>query len=162
MKRKFKLTSFLEKGPEFVGKLKSKGSLRIDCHFRGDISVEGTLIVGKNALIQADIHVSSAIIYGEIRGNVFVDQRIDIFASGKIFGDIQSSIMMMDEGAIIEGRIQLNQRKTENESILDVSVSGENSDIANQSLGMIHGIVMGGSPQINGNINGVSALEEDG
>ena len=69
--------------------------------------------------------------------------------------------MTMDEGAILKGTVQMSQEKPENESVLDVSASGKNIDISDQSVGMIHGIVMGGSPQVKGNINDVLALEEE-
>lgn len=161
MKRKLKITSFLGAGTEFEGKLRSIGSLRIDCHFKGDISAKGNLIVGESALIKSDIHAFSVMVYGEIYGNIFADHRVDILASGNVFGEIQTSIMTMDEGAMLKGTVQMSQEKTENESALDVSASGKNIDISNQSLGMIHGIVMGGSLQMNGNINGVLALEEE-
>ncbi len=161
MKEKLKITSFLGAGTEFEGNLRSSGSFRIDCHFEGNISAKGSLIVGKNALIKSDIHAFSVMVYGEIHGNILADHRVDILASGNVFGEIQTSIMTMDEGAILKGTVQMSKEKPENKSLLDVSASGKNIDISKQSLGMIHGIVMGGSLQMNDNINGVLALEEE-
>jgi len=161
MKEKKKIDSFLGAGTEVEGKLKFSETVRIDGHFKGKISAEGSLIVGENALIQSDIHVFSVIVSGELHGNIFADHRVDILASGKVFGDIQAPIITMDEGAVLDGMVQMSQGEKEYESVLDASVSGENIGILDQSLGMIHGIVMGGSPQVDGNINDILDLEEE-
>lgn len=161
MKEKKKIDSFLGAGTEVEGKLKFSETVRIDGHFKGKISAEGSLIVGENALIQSDIHVFSVIVSGELHGNILADHRVDILASGKVFGDIQAPIITMDEGAVLDGMVQMSQGEKEYESVLDASVSGENIGILDQSLGMIHGIVMGGSPQVDGNINDILDLEEE-
>lgn len=161
MKEKKKINSFLGAGFEFEGKLKFSETVRIDGHFKGEISAEGSLIVGESALIKSDIHVFSVMVSGELHGNIFADHRVDILASGKVFGDIQAPIIVMDEGAVLDGMVRMSQGKKEHESVLDASASGENIGISDQSLGMIHGIVMGGSPQVDGNINDILDLEEE-
>ncbi len=92
---------------EFEGKLSFKGAVRIDGHFTGEIFTEGTLIVGESAVIKSDIHVSHIIISGEIRGNIFADTRIEIHAPGKVFGNIQTPIVVIDEGVVFEGNCRM-------------------------------------------------------
>ncbi len=161
MKEKKKIDSFLGASTVFEGKLKSSETVRIDGHFKGEILAKGNLTVGESALIQSDIHAFSVMVSGQIQGNIFADHRVDILASGKVFGDIQAPIIAMDEGAVLEGIVRMSQGKKENESVLDVSAADENIGISDQSLAMIHGIVMGGSPQVGGNINDILALEKE-
>ncbi len=56
-------------GPELnlSGKLVFQGAVRIDGKYEGEIEAKGTLIVGVDAVVQAEIKVDKAIIMGEVR-----------------------------------------------------------------------------------------------
>ena len=107
MKKRDEINAFLGKDTEFEGKLSFKGAVRIDGHFTGEIFTEGTLIVGEMAVIESNIHVSHIIISGEIRGNIIADNRIEIHAPGKVFGNIQAPTVVIEEGVIFEGNCRM-------------------------------------------------------
>ena len=109
MKSKDEINAFLGRETEFEGKLSFKGAVRIDGHFAGEIFTEGTLIVGESAVIKSDIHVSHIIISGEIRGNIIADNRIEIHAPGKVFGNIQAPAVIIEEGVIFEGNCRMQE-----------------------------------------------------
>ena len=109
MKNKDQLIAFLGKDMEFEGKLSFKGTVRIDGKFTGEIFSEGTLSVGETAVIRSDIHVSHIIISGEIRGNIIADNRIEIHAPGKVFGNIQAPAVIIEEGVIFEGNCRMQK-----------------------------------------------------
>ena len=109
MKKKDKITTFLGEGTEFEGNLESSGALRIDGHFRGEISGEVSLVVGEGAKIESDIHVSHIIVSGEIKGNIIADKRIEIHAPGKVFGNIQAPVVVLEEGVIFEGNCSMQK-----------------------------------------------------
>jgi cytoskeletal protein CcmA (bactofilin family) len=118
MKKIDKISTFIGPDTKFEGKLKYHGTISIDGHFKGEISGEGTLIVGEGALIESDIHVSHLLNSGEIRGNVTADKRIQINASGKILGDIEAPTMAITEGAIIEGNCMMQQAEKRDDRAL--------------------------------------------
>lgn len=109
MKNRNEINAFLGKDTEFEGKLSFKGAVRIDGHLTGEIFTEGTLIVGESAVIKSDIHVSHIIISGEIRGNIKADNRIEIHAPGKVFGNIQAPAVIIEEGVIFEGNCRMQK-----------------------------------------------------
>ena len=109
MKNRDEINAFLGKDTEFEGKLSFKGAVRIDGQFTGEIFTEGTLIVGESAVIRSDIHVSHIIVSGEIRGNIIADSRIEIHAPGKVFGNIQSPAVIIEEGVIFEGNCRMQK-----------------------------------------------------
>ena len=109
MKNKDQINAFLGKDTEFEGKLSFKGFVRIDGRFTGEIFSEGTLSVGETAVIRSDIHVSHIIISGEIRGNIIADNRIEIHAPGKVFGNIQVPAVIIEEGVIFEGNCRMQK-----------------------------------------------------
>lgn len=98
-----KISTFLGEGTELEGFLRLSGTLRLDGHFKGEISGAGALIVGEGAKIESDIYVSNLLNSGEIQGNAIADEKIEIRNGGKVIGSIQTPVLVVDEGAIIEG-----------------------------------------------------------
>jgi len=111
MKERGKINTFLRKGTQFEGRLTFYKAIRIDGHFRGEISSDGILVVGEEAMIEAKIHVYDIIISGEIHGNIIADHRIEIHPPGKVVGDIQAPTVVTHEGMTFEGNCRMNQVK---------------------------------------------------
>jgi cytoskeletal protein CcmA (bactofilin family) len=143
MKKTETTTAFLGKDTEFEGKLTFHGAIRIDGHFKGEISSDGNLIVGEGGIIEANIYVSNIIISGEIHGNIIADHRIEIHPPGKVFGDIQAPTVVVDEGGIFEGNCQMHRAKEADEKKLTVIESDSYTGDSPPTLGSIHGIVTG-------------------
>ena len=120
MKNRNEINAFLGKNSEFEGKLSFKGSVRIDGRFKGEVFSEGTLIVGESAVIESDIHVSHIIISGEIRGNVIADNRIEIHSPGKVFGNIQAPIVVIEEGVIFDGNCIMQKTNKDKDKKLSI------------------------------------------
>lgn len=129
-KDKNQISAFLGKDTEVDGKMSFAGTVRIDGRFNGEIFTEGTLIVAELAAIEADIQASQVIISGEVHGNISVKERIEIHAPGRVFGNIQAPIVIMDEGAILEGNCQM---KKESDTHKDkVAFFPQSSDTKNE------------------------------
>ena len=109
MKNTEKGVTFLGSETKFEGKLRFEGSIRIDGYLKGEIEAKGNLIVGDDALIEADIHVSYASISGEVHGNITADKRVDLQAPAKVFGNIQAPAVVIGEGVIFEGNTKMYQ-----------------------------------------------------
>jgi len=120
MKKTETMNAFLGKDTEFEGKLTFHGTIRIDGHFKGEISADGSLIVGEGAMIEANMHISYISISGEIHGNIIADDRIAIHPAGKVCGDIQAPTVVINEGGIFEGNCQMQRAKEADESKLAV------------------------------------------
>jgi cytoskeletal protein CcmA (bactofilin family) len=114
------MTAFLGKETEFDGKLTFHGTIRIDGHVKGEISADGGLIVGEEAMIEATMHLSHISISGEIYGNIIADDRIEIHPAGKVFGDIQAPTVVINEGGIFEGNCKMQRAKEADASKLAV------------------------------------------
>ena len=72
------INAFLGRETEFEGKLSFAGTVRIDGRFKGEIASDGTLVVGETAVLECDIRCARILISGEIRGNIFSQERIEI------------------------------------------------------------------------------------
>ena len=109
MKKRNEINAFLGRDTEFEGKLSFTGAARIDGNFKGEIFTAGVLIIGESAIIESNMHVAHVIISGEIRGNIIADDRIEIHAPGKVFGNIQAPTVIIDEGVVFEGNCRMQK-----------------------------------------------------
>ena len=101
------INGLIGKNSEFEGKLSFTGAVRIDGRFKGEITTGDTVIVGETGVLEADIHVSNIVIKGEIRGNVFAKERIELQAPGKVYGNIQAPTVTMEQGVVLEGACRM-------------------------------------------------------
>ncbi len=97
------IVAFLGKGAEFVGKLIFSGYVRIDGSFSGEIFGDGTLAVGEEAQVSADINAGIVMISGEVRGQIAAKERIGIFSTGRFSGALKTPVLAIEEGAFFEG-----------------------------------------------------------
>jgi len=103
------IKAFLGQGAEFIGKLIFNGSVRIDGNFQGEIYGQGSLVIGKGALIKANIAVKSIYIGGEVQGSIEAKEKIDIQSTGKFLGDVRTPVFIMEEGAFFDGKSLMNE-----------------------------------------------------
>ncbi len=122
MKKRDEINAFLGKNTEFEGKLSFTGAVRIDGRFKGEIESEGTLIVGESAQVESDVRISRIIISGEFKGNISAKTRIEIHAPGRVFGNLQAPVVVIDEGVIFEGNCRmLEDNRPEDKKLAAIS-----------------------------------------
>jgi cytoskeletal protein CcmA (bactofilin family) len=120
-KSKDEINAFLGRDTEFEGKFSFTGAVRVDGKISGEIFSNGTLIVGESAVINSKIHVADIIISGEIHGDIFAEKKIEITVPGKLFGNIKTPKLVLEEGVIFEGNCKMKNLKEETEKNLALS-----------------------------------------
>jgi len=120
-KSKDEINAFLGRDTEFEGKFSFTGAVRVDGKISGEIFSNGTLIVGESAVINSKIHVADIIISGEVHGDIFAERKIEITAPGKLFGNIKTPKLVLEEGVIFEGNCKMKNLKEETEKNLALS-----------------------------------------
>jgi cytoskeletal protein CcmA (bactofilin family) len=112
-KSKDEINAFLGRDTEFEGKFSFTGAVRVDGKISGEIFSNGTLIVGESAVINSKIHVADIIISGEVHGDIFAEKKIEITVPGKLFGNIKTPKLVLEEGVIFEGNCKMKDLKEE-------------------------------------------------
>ncbi|HEX7999828.1 MAG TPA: polymer-forming cytoskeletal protein [Pyrinomonadaceae bacterium] len=104
------LSGFVGNGTTLTGEASFKGMLRVDGHLSGQVKSEGgTLIVGNNGQVDADIAVAVATIHGTVNGNVTASQRLELGRAAKVKGDIETPSLVIEQGATFEGSCRMIQ-----------------------------------------------------
>ena len=102
------ISTLLGRDTQIEGALTFKETIRVDGHIKGKlISAQGTLIVGENAQIEADVQVGVAIIRGKVHGRVEAEQRIEIYAPAQVHGDMSAPTVTIDSGVVFNGNCQM-------------------------------------------------------
>jgi cytoskeletal protein CcmA (bactofilin family) len=103
MKKTGELNGFLDKGSTFRGELEFEDTMRIDGKFDGKINSKNELIVGESAQVEGEINVGSVAISGTVKGKIKASGRIEIHRSGRVYSDIETAALIIEEGAVFEG-----------------------------------------------------------
>ena len=89
------------------GEINTKGSVRIDGEFEGKVNAKGDIFVGDGSKIVGNIVGARIVVSGEINGNIIANDGLEVTKSGRVYGDITGDKLVIDEGAIYKGRVNL-------------------------------------------------------
>jgi cytoskeletal protein CcmA (bactofilin family) len=104
-----KMNSIIGRGCKIKGTVDCKeGTLRIDGDFDGSINCPGTLVVGKDGVVKADVTVNNAVIGGKVNGNIDAKEKIELQAGSRLEGDIKTTRLVIDEGVFFEGSCKMS------------------------------------------------------
>ena len=101
-------------GPRSVveGNIVFEGTLFLNGHVKGAIeSRAGTIVVGEEALLHADVFVRKATIKGEIKGSVRATERLELYPPARVYGEINAPVIQIDAGVIFEGTCTIEPKE---------------------------------------------------
>ena len=115
------IETFLGQEASLEGRLAFEGTVRIDGHFTGSIEGnEGVLVIGEKAVIDADIVVNTAVVYGEVSGNIRATNRIELHQPARVFGDLSSPVVIIDAGVVFQGNCSMERKDDTNSKTINV------------------------------------------
>jgi len=101
------VSAYLGKGSRITGKLAFEGTVRVDGQVEGEIAAQDTLLIGESAILNAKISGSSIIINGKVTGDITASKRVEIRAPGKLFGNVTTPCLIIQEGVVFEGHCSM-------------------------------------------------------
>ncbi|MEN8242269.1 MAG: polymer-forming cytoskeletal protein [Chloroflexota bacterium] len=102
-----RITSVLGDGTSYHGKLTGRGGVRIEGAFDGEILLNGLLVVGVTGKVTCeDLRSKTVIVAGSVRGDITA-HKVEIRATGRVWGNVTTVAFSTDEGAFLRGQIQM-------------------------------------------------------
>jgi cytoskeletal protein CcmA (bactofilin family) len=83
-----------------------EGLTRIDGEVIGNIKGNGGLIIGEKGSVKGDLSVENVVVYGKVHGNIRA-RSLEIRASGRVDGDVQVQELMVEKGAMYNGKCSM-------------------------------------------------------
>jgi len=96
-------------GPSVVveGDFASEGNIIVKGTVSGSVKTSRLLTVEKGAKILASVKAGSAVVAGSIRGNVKVDDKLDLLETSQVAGDIICQVLSVAPGALLQGKVTM-------------------------------------------------------
>lgn len=104
-----RITSVLGPGVIWHGSINGSGGVRIEGAFEGQIALRGMLVVGETGRVTCEnVRANNVIVAGAVRGNI-TTQKLEIRASGRVWGDVVTTAFVTEEGAFLRGQIRMEE-----------------------------------------------------
>ena len=106
-------TSVIDHGCDAQGSLSFAGTVAMNGKFRGELFSADTLLLGSQGEVEAEVQVNVGIISGQVKGNISARERIELSRTARIFGNILTPILVLEEGAVFDGQCKTNRQGEE-------------------------------------------------
>jgi len=93
------------------GKVFSDEEVLIEGKIEGQLHIKHRVVVGKSGIVNADIEAREVIIKGTVNGNVKGSYKVEIIPDGVLNGNIVSQRVVLAEGAIFKGNIDMTLKE---------------------------------------------------
>ena len=107
------IRSVLGEGVELVGEVVFNHGLRVDGSMKGKLQSEASLVIGPKGKVEAEAYVRLVSINGELRGAIHASDRVEIHKEGRVYGDIYTPCLLIEAGAVFEGKCHMSDLQTE-------------------------------------------------
>lgn len=108
-----KIDTLVGQGVIVTGDIKFQGGLHLDGTIIGNVTMadnaEGSvLVISDRGKVEGDVHVAYAVINGEVKGNVFASEKLELSSKARISGNVEYNLLEMASGAEINGKMLHN------------------------------------------------------
>jgi cytoskeletal protein CcmA (bactofilin family) len=97
-------------GINWTGHLRGNGGVRIEGTFEGEIAIRGLVVISETGRVTCEnLRANLVIVAGAVRGNITAE-KLEIRATGRVWGDVVTSAFATEEGAFLRGQITMEER----------------------------------------------------
>jgi len=125
---KSEINAFLGENTNFKGVLAFEGTVRIDGHLEGEIVSKDTVVIGENAVVNAEINVGTVIISGKVTGDIIATESLEINAPGEVHGNIKTPTLIIEKGVIFQGSCEMGHSVMPKASVISSSPEIDEED----------------------------------
>jgi cytoskeletal protein CcmA (bactofilin family) len=102
-----RVTTVLGPSINWKGDLRGKGGVRIEGALEGEIAVRGIVIVAETGRVTGKtLKADTIIVAGTVNGQI-VSEKLEIRATGRVYGDVTVQSFSTEEGAFLRGKITM-------------------------------------------------------
>lgn len=105
--------NLISSGTDITGDIKSSGDIRIDGSLKGNLNTKGKVVIGPTGKVSGEVICKNSEVSGIVEGKIIVGQLLNLKASSKIFGDIVTSKLSIEPGAVFSGNCKMSDGENE-------------------------------------------------
>jgi cytoskeletal protein CcmA (bactofilin family) len=111
-KNAVKELNIIGSGTTIEGKIRTQGNIRVDGKMVGELHAAENVAVGLTGEIEGNINGRNVTIGGKIRGNIIAVDKLVFEGKAVVRGDIRAARLVIDEGAVFDGKISMSDART--------------------------------------------------
>ncbi len=99
--------SLVDRHTKVDGTMQTPQDLRVEGQVSGTLRCDGVLYVASGAEVDADVTATDAIVEGTVAGSIACSGRLEVRSTGVIRANVKTQRLVIHEGAILEGRLDM-------------------------------------------------------
>ena len=97
----------ISQGIRIKGEVHGSEDLFIDGYVEGKLEIgDASLTVGPNGSVKADISAREVIVRGRIEGKVSGREKVQLWSTGHVTGEVQTERLSIEEGGTLRGKVE--------------------------------------------------------
>jgi len=108
-----KAAACVSQGITIKGEISGSEDLFVDGQLEGSITCSNsTVTLGPNATVKADVTAREVIVRGRVEGKLIGTERIQVWRSARVQGDLKADRISIEEGAELHGMLEAGKPPT--------------------------------------------------
>jgi cytoskeletal protein CcmA (bactofilin family) len=137
-----KIDTLIGEGVELTGNINFRGGLHLDGVINGNVTsaadAEGAvLVISERGRVEGDVYVAYAVINGEVTGNVYASEKLELSAKARISGNVEYHLLEKASGAEINGAM-LHRKMARKLPAHPIGEAPIDKDSTDESSGNVH------------------------
>jgi cytoskeletal protein CcmA (bactofilin family) len=117
--------SIIGPGMTVIGECQTDGTIRIEGRVEGIVRAGKAVVVGRDGAVDGDVITQDAVISGRVNGTLIAESRLELQATCRIDGEVRARRMQLEEGALLNGRVQMGENFRDAQSAEESVLSSE-------------------------------------
>jgi cytoskeletal protein CcmA (bactofilin family) len=126
-------------GIKIKGELTGSEDLFVDGVVEGKLSLttNSCLTIGPNGHVKADVSAREVIVRGKIEGKVTGRDKVQLWSTGQVIGEVQTDRLAIEDGAFLRGKVEAGKQtnKTAEVKVSAATATGKVVDTTSQNSG---------------------------
>jgi cytoskeletal protein CcmA (bactofilin family) len=128
----------ISQGIKIKGEVTGSEDLFVDGTVDGKLNLtNGSLTIGPNGNVKADVNAREVIVRGKVEGKVTGRDKVQLWSTGQILGEVQTDRLAIEDGALLRGRVEAGKQpgKAAETKASAATAAGKSSDSASVNSG---------------------------
>jgi len=99
----------ISQGIRIKGEVSGSEDLFVDGYVEGKLNLSDTccVTIGPNGEVKADIFAREVIVRGRVDGKIVGREKIQLWSTANIAGDLRTERLTIEDGAVLRGRVEI-------------------------------------------------------
>jgi cytoskeletal protein CcmA (bactofilin family) len=126
----------ISQGIRIKGEITGSEDLFVDGPVEGKLNLaNGSLTVGPNGSVKADVTAREVIVRGRVEGKIAGRDRVQLWSTGRVIGEVQTQRLAIEDGAVLRGRVETGRPVEKNTEARAAGTSSSSPSSSGVSLG---------------------------